>query len=94
LKDREVARKAFEQEIAAKAISNAKKNSKSTAKGNGIVITVGAYPDILLADGKSTAFIIAKVSDEKGKPLSGKEVKFSSDGGEILGRSYAIGWRA
>jgi hypothetical protein len=84
LKDPEVARKAFEQEIAAKAISNAKKNPKSTAKENGIIITVGAYPEVLPADGKSTAFIVAKVTDEKGKPLSGKVVKFSSNGGNLL----------
>jgi hypothetical protein len=84
LKDPESARKAFEREIAAKAISCAKKNPKSKAKGDGIVITVGAYPQVLPADGKSTAFIVAKVTDEKGKPIAGKEVVFSSTGGQIL----------
>jgi hypothetical protein len=84
LKDPNASRKAFEQEIAAKALSNAKKNPKSTAKGNGIIITVGAYPEVLPADGKSTAFIVAKVTDEKGKPIAGKEVSFSSTGGQVL----------
>ncbi|MFA0743187.1 MAG: hypothetical protein DFNUSKGM_003321, partial [Candidatus Fervidibacter sacchari] len=84
LKYPERARKVFEQEIAAKAISNAKKNPKSTAKGNGMVIIVGAYPEVLPADGKSTAFIVAKVTDEKGKPIAGKEISFSSNGGKIL----------
>ncbi len=51
-----------------------------------MVITVGAYPDVLPADGKSTAFIVAKVTDEKGNPLSGREVQFTSDGGQILVR--------
>ena len=83
-KDPKIARKVFEQEISAKALSNAKKNPKSTAKGNGIVITVGAYPDVLPADGKSTAFIVAKVTNEKGKPLSGRDVSFVSTGGRIL----------
>jgi len=50
----------------------------------GIVITVGAYPEVLPADGKSTSFIVAKVTDEKGKPIAGKEVMFSSTGGQIL----------
>ena len=57
---------------------------KRQAKGDGIVITVGAYPQVLPADGKSTAFIVAKVTDEKGKPIAGKEVVFSSTGGQIL----------
>gem|GEM_PF-2219416 len=85
-KDPELAMKVFEQEITARALSNAKKNPKSTAKGNGLVITVGAYPDVLPADGRSTAFIVAKVTDEKGNPLSGREVQFTSDGGQILVR--------
>ena len=38
------------------------------------------------ADGKSTAFIVAKVTDEKGKPLAGKEVLFSANGGQVLVR--------
>ncbi len=61
--------KVFEQKITIRALSNAKKNPKSTAKGNGLIITVGDYPDVLPADGKSTVFIVAKVTDEKGKPM-------------------------
>ena len=83
-KDPKIERKVFEQEISSRALSNAKKNPKSTAKGNGMVITVGAYPDVLPADGKSTAFIVAKVTDEKGNPLPGKTVRFSADGGKLL----------
>jgi len=83
-KEPEAARKLFEQEIASKALSNARKNPKSTGKGNGLMITVGAYPEVLPADGKSTAFIVAKVTDETGKPLVGKEVLFWADGGQVL----------
>jgi hypothetical protein len=86
LKEPNASRKAFEQEIAAKALSNAKKNPKSTAKENGIIITVGAYPEVLPTDGKSTAFIVAKVMDEKGNPLSGRFVNFSTNGGNLLVR--------
>jgi hypothetical protein len=84
LRDPKVARKDFEQKIADKAISNAKKNPRSVGKGDGMVIIVGAYPEVLPADGKSTAFIVAKVTDEKGKPIAGREIRFSSDGGKIL----------
>ncbi|MDW8028557.1 MAG: Ig-like domain-containing protein [Armatimonadota bacterium] len=83
-KDPELARKIFEQEITAKALSNAKKNPKSIAKVKGLIIAVGAYPDVLPADGKSTAFIVAKVTDEKGNSVVGKEVRFASDGGKLL----------
>jgi len=42
----------------------------------GIGVQMRATPDIMFADGQSTALVVATVSDSEGRPLAGKQVTF------------------